>query len=97
MTLDELQVLYFRNDCLVIPGVMIEVYTNKTGNYDNRVAIIMPISQMAVLYDERGKEYVCPVDNLNEDNVLNLLHRVQLKDKFEKVNKALEQIKEDFI
>ena len=97
MTLDELQVLYFRNDCLVIPGMtMIEVYAGRNENYNNRVAVIMTISQVAALYDEQGKEYIWPVDNLNEDIVLNLLNKVQLKEKFAKVNKALEQIKEDF-
>lgn len=96
MTLDELQVLYFRNDCLVIPGITIEVYTGKMECYNNRVAVIMPISQVAALYDEQGKEYIWPVDNLNEAIVLNLLNKVQLKEKFAKVNKALEQIKEDF-
>lgn len=96
MSIDDLQVLYFLNDCLVIPGITIEVYANKSGNYDSRVALIMPISQVAALYDEQGKEYIWPVDNLNEDTVLNLLNKVQLKEKFAKVNKALEQIKEDF-
>lgn len=96
MTLEELQVLYFRNDCLVIPGIAIEVYSGRNENYNNRVAVIMTISQVAALYDEQGKEYIWPVDNLNEATVLNLLNRVQLKEKFAKVNKALEQIKEDF-
>ena len=96
MTLEDLQVLYFLNDCLVIPGITTEVYAGRNENYNNRVAVIMPISQVAALYDEQGKEYIWPVDNLNEAIVLNLLNKVQLKEKFAKVNKALEQIKEDF-
>ena len=73
-----------------------DIYKLFNENYNNRVAVIMTISQVAALYDEQGKEYIWPVDNLNEDIVLNLLNKVQLKEKFAKVNKALEQIKEDF-
>lgn len=98
MTYEELIVFYFRNDCVVVPNQMItEVFDRKEGTFEDKVAVIVNAGKNVVgLFDEEGKNHNSTMEDLTEDMVKYYLNRVKLKEKYQEINKKLEEIKQDF-
>ena len=99
MTYEELIVYMFKRDCVIVPGSIItEVFYNKPGSFDDKLAVIVKTDNLCLVafYEGNNEVFKTNVDKLTPDIVEFYLNRVILKEKYKVIDKKLEEIKKDF-